>query len=60
MVIECAAAKLLCVREILERESVKFADSLSSKVLIVNDLAAAERALARKGAQGGARGRKGR
>ena len=43
MVIECAAAKLLCDREILERESAKFADSLSSKALVVNDLAAAGR-----------------
>ena len=33
VVVECAAAKLLCVREILERESVNFADSLSSKFL---------------------------
>ncbi len=56
--ISCAAAKLLCVRRILERESANFADSLSSTVLIVNDLAAAERAgggarraRARKGAQ---------
>ena len=43
MVIECAAAKLLCDREILERESAKFADSLSGKVLVINYLAAAGR-----------------
>ena len=53
VVVECAAAKLLCVRGILERESANFADFLSSKVLIVNDLAAAERAWGRKGAQSG-------
>ena len=33
MVIERAAAKLLCDRGILERESAKFDDSLSSKLL---------------------------
>ncbi len=43
MVIECAAAKLLCDREILERESAKFTDSLSGKDLTINDLAAAGR-----------------
>ena len=55
MVIECAAAKLLCVRGILERESANFADSLSSKVLIVNDLAAAERGWHRTRARAGGR-----
>ena len=53
--VSCAAAKLLCVREILERESAKFADSLSSKALIVNDLAAAERGWHRTRARAGGR-----